>query len=32
VTLNSSDLPAGVLTYTLESGAFTATKKMILID
>ncbi|HMO40399.1 MAG TPA: T9SS type A sorting domain-containing protein, partial [Saprospiraceae bacterium] len=32
VTLNSSDLPTGVLTYTLESGAFTATRKMIITD
>nr|HMP26253.1 T9SS type A sorting domain-containing protein [Saprospiraceae bacterium] len=29
VTLNSSDLPTGVLTYTLESGEYTATRKMV---
>jgi len=31
VTLNSSDLPAGVLTYTLETEGFTATKKMVVV-
>ncbi len=33
ITLNKSDIPvAGILYYQLESGSFTATKKMILID
>ncbi|HMO40540.1 MAG TPA: T9SS type A sorting domain-containing protein, partial [Saprospiraceae bacterium] len=32
VTLNSSDLPTGVLTYTLESGSFIATKKMVVVE
>ena len=31
ITLNRSELPTGVLTYTLESGEFIATKKMIII-
>jgi hypothetical protein len=31
ITLNSNDLPAGVLTYTLQSGEFTATKKMVVV-
>jgi hypothetical protein len=31
VELLSNDLPAGVLTYTLQSGEFTATKKMVVI-
>jgi len=30
--LNSADLPTGVLTYTLQSGEFTATKKMVVIE
>jgi hypothetical protein len=31
VILQSNDLPAGVLTYTLQSGEFTATKKMVVV-
>ncbi|MDX1940407.1 MAG: T9SS type A sorting domain-containing protein, partial [Saprospiraceae bacterium] len=32
ITLNRSELPTGVLTYTLESGEFTATKKMVVVE
>jgi len=32
VNLNSSDLPTGVLTYTLETEGFTATKKMVVVE
>ncbi|MBK7869796.1 MAG: T9SS type A sorting domain-containing protein [Saprospiraceae bacterium] len=32
ITLERSQLPTGVLTYTLESGKFTATKKMVVVE
>jgi hypothetical protein len=32
IILNSNDLPAGVLNYTLKSGEFVATKKMVVVE
>jgi hypothetical protein len=32
IVLKTNELPAGVLHYTLSSGAFTATKKMVLME
>jgi hypothetical protein len=32
IELNSQELPTGVLTYTLQSGEFVATKKMIVLE
>jgi hypothetical protein len=32
LVINSADLPSGVLTYTIQAGEFTATKKMVVVE